>query len=347
MKLIHNFLMLICLVATIGLAACDMKEPPFGPTDRPDQPVPPAPPAEPLADTIGWNVPAEALSVTQARELCAELASGETSGVKYYVMGFVKKLHNNHASGVTTYGNASFFIEEVKGANSSGDFVAFQVMGLNGEKITDPNSVLVGDFVVIYGELTNYNGTYETVNKGAAHIWKSTNPYFAPKPTLVTVWENTLEASADFDAFTAYSATGDTQTWKYIGGKTGRFAQMNGADEANEDWLITPLLSLADKSDAVLTFEQRFSAEITTEEQAQYTVWASADYDGNTANIKTATWVELTGMNYSATTFTSAGEIALPAALAGKNCYIAWKYNGGNKVWSIRNIKVTAMAIVK
>ena len=104
---------------------------------------------------------------------------------------------------------------------------------------------------------------------------------------------------------------------------------------------------MADKSDAVVTFEQRFSAELTTEEQAQYTLWASADYDGNTANFKAATWVELTGMNYNATTFTSAGEIALPAALAGKDCYIAWKYNGGNKAWSIRNVKVTAMAIVQ
>ena len=344
MKLIHNFSMIICLAAIMGLAACDMKEPPFGPTDRPDQPVPPA---KPLTDTIGWNVPAEALTVTQARNLCAGLASGETSGSKYYVMGFVKKLHKDHASGVTNYGNASFYLEEVSGANSSEDFVAFQVMGLNGEKISDPSAVLIGDFVVIYGELTNYSGTYETVNKGAAYIWKSTNPYFAPKPTLVTVWENTLETSADFDAFTAYSVTGDAQTWKYVGGKTGRFAQMNGADETNEDWLISPLLSLADKSDAIVTFEQRFSAEMTAEEQTQYTVWASADYDGNTANIKTAKWVALTGINYNATTFTSAGEIALPAELAGKNCNIAWKYNGGNKAWSIRNVKVTAMAIVK
>lgn len=346
MKLIHNFSMIICLAAIVGLSACEMKEPPFGPTDRPDQPVVPTP-VEPLTDTIGWNVPAEAITVAQAREICAGLASQETTGTKYYVMGFVKKLHDKHASGITDFGNAQFYIEDVKGKNSAQDFMAYQVYGPDGAKLTDPACVVAGDFVVIYGELTNYNNTYETVGKGAAYIWKSTNPYFAPKPTQVTVWENTLETSTDFDAFTAYSAAGDAHTWKYVGGKTGRFAQMNGADQANEDWLITPLLPLADKSDAVVTFKQRFSAELTTEEQAQYTLWASADYDGNTANFKAATWVELTGMNYNATTFTSAGEIALPAALAGKDCYIAWKYNGGNKAWSIRNVKVTAMAIVQ
>ena len=135
-----------------------------------------------------WNIPAEAIDVLQAREICAGLASGATTGTKYYVMGYVKKIHDKHASGVANYGNAQFFMENVKGANSSEDFMAFQVYGLNGEKITDPNVVAVGDFVVIYGELTNYQGnTYETVGKGAAYIWNSTNPLIAGDPNLVTI----------------------------------------------------------------------------------------------------------------------------------------------------------------
>ena len=123
-----------------------------------------------------WNIPAEAIDVLKAREICADLASGATTGTKYYVMGYVKKIHNKHIDGVTNFGNAQFYMENVKGANSADDFMAYQVYGLNGEKITDPNVVAVGDFVVVYGELTNYNGTYETVGKGAAHIWNSTNP---------------------------------------------------------------------------------------------------------------------------------------------------------------------------
>ncbi len=134
-----------------------------------------------------WNIPAEAIDVLKAREICAGLASGATSGTKYYVMGYVKKIHNKHASGVADFGNAQFYMENVKGANSYDDFMAYQVYGLNGEKITDPNVVAVGDFVVVYGELTNYNGTYETVGKGAAYIWNSTNPLIAGDPNLVTI----------------------------------------------------------------------------------------------------------------------------------------------------------------
>ena len=135
-----------------------------------------------------WNIPAEAIDVLEAREICAGLASDATTGTKYYVMGYVKKLHKNHESGVSGYGNATFYMENVKGGNSQNDFLAFQVYGLNGEKITDPNVVAEGDFVVVYGELTNYKGnTYETVGKGAAYIWNSTNPLIAGDPNLVTI----------------------------------------------------------------------------------------------------------------------------------------------------------------
>lgn len=129
-----------------------------------------------VPDTIGWNIPEECLTVSQAREICSALESGATTGNKYYVKGWVRKLASKHEESVTNYGNAVFYIEDVKGANSQEDFEAYQVYGLNGEKLTSLDQVLVGDYVVIYGELTNYYGTYETVGKGAAHIWKSTNP---------------------------------------------------------------------------------------------------------------------------------------------------------------------------
>lgn len=157
--------------------------------------TPPTPPVDPGTTTIeipaeaqGWDIPAEAIDVLQARAICAGLEAGATTGTKYYVMGYVKKLHNNHASGVSGFGNATFYMENVNGANSEEDFLAFQVYGLNGEKISDPNVVAVGDFVVVYGELTNYMGnTYETVGKGAAYIWNSTNPLIAGDPNVVNV----------------------------------------------------------------------------------------------------------------------------------------------------------------
>lgn len=135
-------------------------------------------------DTIGWNIPSELLlTVSQAREICMTLASGEKTGKKYYVMGYVRKLHSKHAEGVAVYGNAQFYMEDVRGANSTQDFMAYQVYGPNGKKITNPDAVAVGDFVVVYGELTNYYGTYETVGRGAAYIWKSSNPLLSSSNT--------------------------------------------------------------------------------------------------------------------------------------------------------------------
>lgn len=157
--------------------------------------TPPTPPVNPDETTIeipaeaqGWNIPAEAIDVLQARAICAGLASGATTGTKYYVMGYVKKLHEKyHESGVSGYGNATFYMENVKGAGSMDDFLAFQVYGLDAQKISDPNVVAEGDFVVVYGELTNYGGTYETVGQGAAYIWNSTNSLIAGDPNVVNV----------------------------------------------------------------------------------------------------------------------------------------------------------------
>ena len=128
-----------------------------------------------------WNIPAEAIDVLQAREICSKLSAGATTGTKYYVMGYIKKIDSNHATNVSRYGNASFYIEQVKGANSTEDFYAYRVYGIDGERITNPSTVAVGDFVVLYGELTKYQKNasytpiYETVGS-EAYIWNSTNP---------------------------------------------------------------------------------------------------------------------------------------------------------------------------
>ena len=164
----------LMLIAAVTFTACENPEivgpgPNGGDNDKPN-------PDTTVVDTTGWNIPAEAITVAKAREIAGALESEATTGTKYYVMGYVKKLHSKHADGVAKYGNAQFYMEDVKGANSSDDFMAYQVYGPNGEKITDAEAVAVGDFVVVYGELTNYNGTLETVGRGAAYIWKSSNP---------------------------------------------------------------------------------------------------------------------------------------------------------------------------
>lgn len=135
-----------------------------------------------------WNIPANAIDVLQAREICSNLSANATTGTQYYVMGYVKKIDSNHATNVSRYGNASFYLEQVKGANSTDDFYAYRVYGIDNLKITNPSTIAVGDFVVLYGELTKYQKNasstpiYETLDR-EAYIWNSTNPLISGNDT--------------------------------------------------------------------------------------------------------------------------------------------------------------------
>lgn len=296
-----------------------------------------------------WNIPAEAIDVMKAREICAALAAGDSTDKPYYVMGYVKKLHANHASGVTGYGNAQFYMENIKGKNSNNDFIAFQVFGLNGTKINDPNAVAVGDFVVVYGKLTNFMGnTYETLGKGSAYVWKSTNPLMVetkPEPVEVTLLDEKL--NADLGSMIVNNILGEDQTWKYIAftGKKqpAKYAQMDGKNTANEDWLVTPELDLTGMSEATLTFDSKFTTAVSEEFQKQYTVLVSSTGD----IAKAEDWTELPVIPYDSTTFTTA-TVSLPAEMIGKKCYIAWKYTcqETSHVWQLRNVVVKAMTKV-
>lgn len=226
------------LIMAVAFAACeDIDIPEPGPGPKPNDTTTVVEGEAP--DTIGWNIPAECLTVAQAREICAKLESGATTGTKYYVKGWVKKLASKHEEGVTKYNNAVFYIEDVKGANSQDDFEAFQVYGPDGSKITSLDQVLVGDYVVIYGELTNYQGTYETVGKGAAYIWKSTNPALGGNGNTGNLPTDVVGAGTFENPYTANdvlllnnSKTGEYWVKAYIVGQVNGVS-MSGNSEFN------------------------------------------------------------------------------------------------------------------
>lgn len=139
-------------------------------------------------EALSWNIPEEPITVKKACEICSKLLNDERTDEPYYVMGYISRLHDKHYDSVEGYGNAKFYIKD---ANSQDELFAYQVFGPNGQKIIDVNSIAIGDFVVLYCELTNYNGTYRTVGLGAAYIWRSTNnllkyiPSIKEEPVLI------------------------------------------------------------------------------------------------------------------------------------------------------------------
>lgn len=108
---------------------------------------------------------------SQAAGICAELESGKTTSDKVYVKGYIKKFASKHEEGINNFGNALFYISDDPDGLAKPDFYCYQVYYLEGKKFTSADQVKLGDEVVVYGKLTNYNGTYETEGKGAAYIY--------------------------------------------------------------------------------------------------------------------------------------------------------------------------------
>lgn len=137
-------------------------------------------PDTPIPDSIKDLLPAEAINVHEAVKIGKALGNGGTTKEKYYVYGWVTSLDGKHASGMTQYGNGTFYIAANKDGLQKEQFEAYQVYGRGGkmfDKVNQLDAVAIGDFVVIYGLITNYNGTViETTGKGAAYVWFSTNP---------------------------------------------------------------------------------------------------------------------------------------------------------------------------
>lgn len=98
-----------------------------------------------------------------ASNIGKELGSGNTTEDSYYIKGIVSRVSSAYAS---NYGNGSFYISE--DGEDKYSFYIYRALYLGNEKFTDSDTQIeVGDQVLIYGKITNYNGTPETPQGGA------------------------------------------------------------------------------------------------------------------------------------------------------------------------------------
>ena len=189
----------------------------------------------------------------------------------------------------------------------------------------------------VYGVLSIYKGTYQ--------LWiTKLRDADLDNPRC----DGTLPAKS-FPIFTdgftnlnnwnAVSVAG-TQAWVSITrGNPTPGARMDGARQANEDWLINKTaISLAGYTDGFLSFETDGSFTGNALE-----VYVTENYSGNPA---TTSWSKLNATfdgdlnNYD--TYTHSGNISLKA-FAGKNVYIGFKYTsvaGASTTWTLDNVAV-------
>lgn len=131
---------------------------------------------------------ATAWSPSEAKEWILANLPVETTGSslvgsgaqKYWIKGVIHKInvYNNKVENFANsgdYGNASFYISDSTDETEN-DVTCYQVYYLGNKKFTGPVSeenpdIQVGDEVVIYGPVANFNSKPNTLGKGAAFIY--------------------------------------------------------------------------------------------------------------------------------------------------------------------------------
>lgn len=81
-----------------------------------------------------------------------------------YIKGIVSTIDEISVSN----GNATFYISD--NGTILNQFYVYRCKGLNNENVASEDIIKLGDEVIIYGKVVNYNGTYET-SQGAAYIY--------------------------------------------------------------------------------------------------------------------------------------------------------------------------------
>ena len=111
-------------------------------------------PADPSESIV--NTPETAYSVAKAIEL---IAAGNGLDDMVYVVGYIHKIDEVS----TQYGNATFYISDNL-TNTQNDIKVFRAKYLNNEKFTAADQIKVGDKVIMYGKLKDYNGSMQITN---------------------------------------------------------------------------------------------------------------------------------------------------------------------------------------
>lgn len=108
-------------------------------------------PADPSESIV--NTPETAYTVAQAIDL---ITAGKGLDDMVYVVGYIHKIKEVS----TQFGNATFFISDDL-QNTQNDIMVYRAKYLNNEKFTAEDQIKVGDKVIMYGKLVDYNGTKE------------------------------------------------------------------------------------------------------------------------------------------------------------------------------------------
>lgn len=134
-------------------------------------------------------------SVDDALKVAGTLTKGNSTTDKYYIKGIVSEITELS----TSYGNATFKIT-VDGKT----ILVFRAKNEGNQNFTSTDDLYLGDEVVIYGNITNYDGTLEITNCYVVSNNKVARPEPIEEPEVV---DKTLQEIIDMDDTTNKKAS--------------------------------------------------------------------------------------------------------------------------------------------
>lgn len=115
----------------------------------------------PSGEAKGTGTLEDPFNAVAANLEASKLASGTTSDKQYYIKGKVAKIPSNANYGEGKYPTtANYYISD--DGEDANTFYIYASKYLGNKDYSEGAVLKVGDEVIVYGNITNYNGTYET-----------------------------------------------------------------------------------------------------------------------------------------------------------------------------------------
>lgn len=261
-------------------------------------------------------------------------SGNENASDKVYVEGEISQIKNSYDS---EHGSANYIISD--GTNElevyGGKFVG-------GIQFTKEDQIKVGDKVVVYGQLTDFNGTYEFIANNYIYSLNGETTVDVDQTVPGGPWIYSHSFVAGIGDYTIDNKKIDealSHVWSFDNryGCMKASAYIEPTNYETESWLISPVIDLTSETSAYLTFEHATNFFNTSTLEDEATVWAKED--------GTEGWSKLTGVTYPSSqgwTFVDAGDIDI-TAYAGKKMQIAFVYKSTASkagTWEVKNIVV-------
>lgn len=249
-------------------------------------------------------------------------ATGE-AWVKGYIVGFMQTGDSNYPVFTAETDSIDTNILLADSIGDEENYIAVQLPKgdvRNGLNLVD-NKGNFNKEVLVYGTITNYFGA--TGLKGISYA-KLGDAEFGNKPADANDVIFTQSFKQSFGDFIEYSVSGD-EKW-YIDTQYGYAmvtGYVDGTNKANEDWLISPSISLEGVDAAKMNIEHVLRYNNKPAEAA--TIWVSEDYTEGDPNNATWTQLPTNFTDASDWTLTLSKDLDLNAYL-GKTVRIALKY---------------------